>query len=50
MANVELNLARHVRLVAGAGYRFAVAEAGVGPSSAGLSSLVVRTIVVIGAF
>lgn len=50
VANVELNLGTHVRLAAGVGYRFAVAGEGTGPNSAGLSSLVARTSLVLGRF
>jgi hypothetical protein len=50
MANVELNVARHVRLSAGLGYRLAIAEGGPGPSSRDLSNVVVRTGVVFGSF
>jgi len=49
-ANVELNVARHVRFATGVGYRFAVAGAGTGPSSGDMSSLVVRTSLVFGSF
>jgi hypothetical protein len=49
-ANVELNVARHVRLATGVGYRFAVAGAGAGPSSGDMSSLVVRTALIVGSF
>ena len=50
MANLELNVTRHVRLATGVGYRLAVAGAGTGPSSADMSSLVVRTSLVFGSF
>jgi hypothetical protein len=50
MANLELNVARHVRIATGVGYRLAVAGAGDGPSSADMSSLVVRTSLVLGSF
>jgi hypothetical protein len=49
-ANLELNVAPHVRLATGVGYRFAIAGAGAGPSSAEMSSLVVRTALVLGSF
>jgi hypothetical protein len=50
MANVELNVARHVRLTAGLGYRLAIADSGPGPSSRDLSNVVIRTGVVFGSF
>ncbi|HXI59560.1 MAG TPA: hypothetical protein VNO55_26010 [Polyangia bacterium] len=49
-ANLELNVARHVRLTTGVGYRFAVAGSGEGPSSSGMSSLVVRSGLIFGSF
>ncbi|HEY2902041.1 MAG TPA: hypothetical protein VGL59_15780 [Polyangia bacterium] len=49
-ANLELNVARHVRFTTGVGYRFAVAGRGEGPSSADMSSLVVRSGLVFGSF
>jgi hypothetical protein len=49
-ANLELNVARHVRIMTGVGYRFAVAGSGVGPSSREMSSLVVRSGLVFGSF
>ena len=49
-ANVELNIARHLRVATGVGYRFAVAGSGEGPSSGEMSSLVVRTSLVFGSF
>jgi hypothetical protein len=48
-ANAELNVARHVRLTAGVGYRLAVAR-GEGPSTSDLSNFVVRTGIVFGSF
>jgi hypothetical protein len=50
MANFELNVARHVRIATGVGYRFAAAEAGNGPSSREMSGLVARTSLVFGSF
>lgn len=50
MANVEINVAKHVRLATGVGYRFAVAGSGEGPSSRDMSSLVARTSVIFGSF
>jgi hypothetical protein len=50
MANLELNLSRHVRLASGVGYRLAVAGDGVGPSSAEMGGLVLRTSLVFGTF
>jgi hypothetical protein len=49
-ANLELNVARHVRFTTGIGYRFAVAGSGDGPSSRDMSSLVVRSGLVFGSF
>lgn len=49
-ATVEINVAKHVRLSSGVGYRFAVAGSGEGPSSRDMSSLVVRTGLVFGSF
>jgi hypothetical protein len=49
-ANLEVNVARHVRLTTGVGYRFAVAGSGEGPSSRDMSSLVVRSGLVFGSF
>jgi opacity protein-like surface antigen len=49
-ANLEVNVARHVRFTTGVGYRFAVAGSGDGPSSGDMSSLVVRSGLVFGSF
>jgi hypothetical protein len=49
-ANLEVNVARHVRFTTGVGYRFAVAGSGEGPSSRDMSSLVVRSGLVFGSF
>jgi hypothetical protein len=49
-ANLELNVARHVRITTGVGYRFAVAGGGEGPSSRDMSSLVVRSGLIFGSF
>jgi hypothetical protein len=49
-ANLEVNVARHVRFTTGVGYRFAVAGSGDGPSSRDMSSLVVRSGLVFGSF
>jgi hypothetical protein len=49
-ANLEVNVARHVRFTTGIGYRFAVAGSGEGPSSRDMSSLVVRSGLVFGSF
>jgi opacity protein-like surface antigen len=49
-ANLEVNIARHVRFTTGVGYRFAVAGGGDGPSSRDMSSLVVRSGLVFGSF
>lgn len=50
VANLEINLSRHVRFATGAGYRFAVAGSGPGPSSRDMSSLVVRSGLIFGSF
>jgi len=50
VANLEINLARHVRLTTGVGYRFALAGNGTGPGSGDMSGLVARTGVVFGSF
>ena len=49
-ANLEVNVAKHVRVATGVGYRFAVAGSGPGPNSEGMSSLVARTSVIFGTF
>jgi hypothetical protein len=49
-ANMEINVAKHVRFASGVGYRFAVAGSGEGPSSRDMSSLVVRTSLIFGSF
>lgn len=50
VASLELNLARHVRVATGLGYRFAAAASGTGPSSREMSGVVMRTSVVFGSF
>ena len=51
VANVELNVSRHLRIDTGVGYRFAAASAsGNGPSSSDMSGLVARTSLVFGSF
>jgi len=50
VANLEVNVAKHVRVATGVGYRFAVAGSGTGPDSEGMSSLVARTSLVFGSF
>ena len=50
VANVELNLSKHIRLTSGVGYRFAIAGSGTGPSSRDMSSLVARSAIVFGSF
>lgn len=50
VANLELNVAKHVRVAAGVGYRFAVAGSGPGPNSDDMSSLVARTSIIFGSF
>jgi hypothetical protein len=49
-ANVELNVARHVRVTAGVGYRLAITDDSAGPSTGALSRLVVRSGLVFGSF
>jgi hypothetical protein len=49
-ANVELNLARNVRLAAGVGYRGAIAEKTAGFSRGSMSGVVARTSLVMGVF
>ena len=49
-ANMEINVAKHVRFASGVGYRFAVAGNGEGPSSRDMSSLIVRTSLIFGSF
>jgi hypothetical protein len=49
-ADLEINVARHIRFATGVGYRFAVASSGDGPSSRDMSSLVVRSGIVFGSF
>jgi hypothetical protein len=48
--NVEVNLARNVRLAAGVGYRGAVAERTAGYSRTSMSGVVARTSLVVGVF
>jgi len=50
VASVELNLANHVRLASGVGYRFAVAGSGEGLSGRDLSGLVIRSSLIFGSF
>jgi hypothetical protein len=50
VANLEVNVARHMRIATGVGYRFAVAAKGDGPSSGDLSGIVARTSLVFGSF
>jgi hypothetical protein len=50
VANLEINLSRHVRFTTGVGYRVAIAGSGPGPSSRDMSSLVVRSGLVFGSF
>jgi len=50
VANIELNVARHVRVATGVGYRFAVAGNGPGPSSGDMSSPVARASIIFGSF
>jgi len=48
--NVEVNLARNVRLAAGVGYRGAIAERTAGYSRSSMSGVVARTSLVMGVF
>ena len=48
--NVELNLAKNVRLAAGVGYRGAIAERTAGYSRSSMSGVVARTSLVMGVF
>jgi len=50
IANLEVNLARHVRLTLGGGYRFASAESRSPLSGGDLGGLVVRSSVMLGQF
>ena len=49
-ANLEINVAKHVRVASGVGYRFAVAGSGEGPSGRDMSSLVVTSSLIFGSF
>jgi hypothetical protein len=49
-ANVEINVAKHVRVATGVGYRLAVAGGGDGPSSRDISGLLVRSSLIFGSF
>lgn len=49
-ANLEINVAKHVRVASGVGYRVAVAGSGDGPSSREMSSLVLRSSLIFGNF
>ena len=49
-ANLEINVAKHVRVASGVGYRFAVAGSGEGPSSRDMSSLLVTSSLIFGSF
>ena len=50
VASVEINLAKHVRLASGVGYRFAVTGSGEGVSGRDLSGLAIRSSVIFGSF
>jgi len=50
VANLEINVAKHLRVATGVGYRFAVAGSGEGPTGRDMSSLVARTSLVFGSF
>jgi hypothetical protein len=49
-ANVEINVAKHLRLATGVGYRLAVAGGGDGPSTRDVSGMVIRSSVIFGSF
>jgi hypothetical protein len=49
-ANVEINVAKHVRLATGVGYRLAVTGDGDGPSTRDVSGLVIRSSLIFGSF
>lgn len=49
-ANVEINVAKHVRIATGVGYRLAVAGDADGPSSRDVSGLVIRSSLILGSF
>jgi hypothetical protein len=49
-ASVEINIAKHVRLASGVGYRFAVAGNGEGPSGRDMSGLAIRSSLIFGSF
>ena len=50
VANVEINVAKHVRLATGVGYRLAVAGSGDGPSGRDMSGLLIRSGLIFGGF
>jgi hypothetical protein len=50
VASVEINLAKHVRLASGVGYRVAVAGSGEGSSGRDLSGLAIRSSLIFGSF
>jgi len=50
VASVEINLAKHVRLASGVGYRFAVAGSQEGSSGRDLSGLAIRSSLIFGSF
>jgi hypothetical protein len=49
-ANVEINVAKHVRVATGVGYRLAVAGGGDGPSTRDVSGMLIRSSVIFGSF
>jgi hypothetical protein len=49
-AAVELDVARHLRVATGLGYRFAAAGRGEGPSSASMSGVALRLALMLGTF
>lgn len=50
VASVEINLAKHVRLASGVGYRFAVAGSGEALSGRDMSGLAIRSSLIFGSF
>jgi hypothetical protein len=50
MANVEINVAKHVRVATGVGYRLAVAGGGDGPSTRDVSGMLIRSSLIFGSF
>ena len=50
LKDAEINIAKHVRVASGVGYRVAVAGGGEGPSSRDMSSLIIRSSLIFGSF